>query len=82
MKVHLIYYCNFKKQNTFIILIICFLFKKNCYNKVNNISNTYYFDRVLIYIMCKFHASKYFHCFVFSPESQPSKMQICANSWP
>ena len=48
-----------------------FFFKND--NKLNELS--YNFDHTLIYIMCKCHDSTTFHWFVFSPESQPSRMQ-------
>ena len=44
------------------------MFSKNCYNKLNELSFTYNLDHVLMYIMCKCHASATCHWFVFSPE--------------
>ena len=45
------------------------------------LSFTYDFDHVLIYIMCKCHVSITFYWFGFSPKNQPSRMpsfaQIC-----
>ena len=37
---------------------------------------------VLIYIMCKFHASTIYQWFLFSPESQPSKILMVAQVCP
>ena len=44
--------------------------------RVNEISFTYNFGNILIYNMYNFHVATIFHWFHFSPESQPSKMQI------
>ena len=49
----------------------------------NEISITNNFDHALIYIMHKFHASTTFHWVgFFSPESQPSRMQIFVKVYP
>ena len=50
--------------------------ERKIYNSYNKVSIAYNFDHILIYIMCKFHVSTTFHWFYFSPERQPSKMQI------
>ena len=65
-----------KKENIFgkCIKYVLFIFF-NCYNEVSEISFTYNFDHVLIYITCKFHVATTFHWLDVSPESQPSKMQ-------
>ena len=52
------------------------MFFLNCYNQLNELSFTYRFDHVLSYCVCKFHGSTTFHCFVFSPASQSSRMPI------
>ena len=51
-------------------------------NKLNELSFTYAFDHVLINIMCKFNAFAPFYLFVFSPESQPSRIKIFAKVCP
>ena len=40
---------------------VIFFKSLNLYNKVNEISITYNYDHVLIYIMCKFHVATSFH---------------------
>ena len=42
-----------------------YLYFFNCYNKVNEISFTYNFDHVLIYIICKFLVATTFYWFDF-----------------
>ena len=68
----------FNKENIFVKLIkYMFIILFNCYNKINEISFTYNLDHILMYIMCKFHASTIFHWVFFSRESAFQNADFC-----